>query len=179
MRGIDYKCSVLYLSGIMPAALDIDREQVQMMVLTYGVREAARMLGLSEDTVATWSARGRWLVDRPASVPLPPTVIQAVKAASPVNAFQNAMKEDALHGRAAQLRLGRKTLEELATRDVDELLTSEMSTVAKNYGALHAQAAGYAASDSIVKLNLGVTANQGQTIEAEIVTQEAGAEELP
>src|SRR5690348_6447695 len=99
----------------MPAALDIDREQVQMLALTYGVREAARMLDLPENTVKSWCTREGWLVDRPASVPLPPTVIRPAPIAPKgvVNALQNAMKSDALHGRAAQLRLGRKTLEEL------------------------------------------------------------------
>ena len=158
----------------MPAALDVDKEQVQMLVLTYGVREAARMLGLSENTVAAWSARGAWLAD---IKPLLPKV-QATASIAPINAFQTAMKDDANHGRAAQLKLGRRTLENLAERPIDELLTPEMSTVAKNYGSLHAQAAGYAANDAIVKMNLNVTASHGQTFEAEVV-QEAGSEELP
>lgn len=45
----------------MPAALDVDRDAVKAHVLTHGVREAARAYGLSENTVAAWSARGKWL----------------------------------------------------------------------------------------------------------------------
>lgn len=45
----------------MPLAIDVDREQVRMLVLAVGVREAARQMGLNEDTVASWSARFGWV----------------------------------------------------------------------------------------------------------------------
>ncbi len=32
-----------------------------MLVMEFGVREAARRMNLNEDTVSTWSARGKWL----------------------------------------------------------------------------------------------------------------------
>lgn len=46
----------------MPAALEIDREQVRIVAVQIGVREAARQFGLSEETVKSWSKREGWLV---------------------------------------------------------------------------------------------------------------------
>lgn len=161
----------------MPAALDVDWEQVRMLAMDVGLLAAADMLGISYDAVRQRSCREQWVASVPRNQPLPPTIRQPVTlVTSPVNAQQMAMKEDALHGRAAQLRVGRKTLERLSETPVEQLLTPEMSTVAKNYGTLHAQAAGYAASDSIAKVNLSITGHA--VMEAEIV-QQADAQELP
>lgn len=59
-----------------------------------------------------------------------------------------------------------------------DLQTKEVAEVASIWIKGASIAGGYAASDAVVKLNLGVTSNQGQTIEAEVV-QDAGSEELP
>lgn len=45
----------------MPAALDIDREAVRVLVVAIGPRAAARELGLPEDTVRQWSSRFGWV----------------------------------------------------------------------------------------------------------------------
>lgn len=45
----------------MPAALDIDREAVRVLVVAIGPRAAARELGLSEDVVRQWSSRFGWI----------------------------------------------------------------------------------------------------------------------
>lgn len=45
----------------MPAALDIDREAVRVLVVAIGPRAAARELGLEEDTVCQWSSRYEWV----------------------------------------------------------------------------------------------------------------------
>lgn len=44
----------------MPAALEIDREQVRIVAVAVGVREAARQYELPEATVQAWSARYGW-----------------------------------------------------------------------------------------------------------------------
>lgn len=41
--------------------LDVDREAVRVLVVAIGVREAARQMGLSENTVLSWANRGGWL----------------------------------------------------------------------------------------------------------------------
>jgi hypothetical protein len=155
----------------MAAVLDIDKEQVQMLVLTYGVREAARMLGLSENTVSTWSARGAWLADRPASVPLPPSMVKAVKAPAPVIAQAQAMKDDALKGRAAALRVTRRALERADRYDDDELMVPDVAQVVNTYVKSAALAGGYSSSDAVAKIDLRVTGQRSDVgaIEAEIV----------
>ena len=44
----------------MPQALAVDREQVRIVAVQIGVREAARQFELNEDTVSAWSAREGW-----------------------------------------------------------------------------------------------------------------------
>lgn len=44
----------------MPQALALDREQVRIVAMAVGVREAARQFELPESTVQSWSARGNW-----------------------------------------------------------------------------------------------------------------------
>ncbi len=47
----------------MPEAsnqIQVNREEVRMLALEIGVREAARRLGLNEDRVCKWSERGNW-----------------------------------------------------------------------------------------------------------------------
>jgi len=56
--------------------INIDKEQVRMLVLSLGVRPAARQLGLREATVQQWSAQGKWLAhchpNTPPATPPPP-----------------------------------------------------------------------------------------------------------
>lgn len=165
----------------MPAALDIDKGQVQMLVLTYGVREAARQLGIPEGTVQAWSARGKWLIDAPRSQPLPPTVVRRATDATiaPVNALQQTMKYDAVHGRAYGLRLTRRALENIDKKNTDDQLCTKDNV--EMIGSLiksAATAGGYGSQDAIAKIALNIT-SQSQAIEAEIVTQEVQGEELP
>lgn len=165
------------MSGIMPAALDVDRTQVQMLALTYGVREAARMLGLPESTVKSWCTREGWLEPKP----VPPTVIRPASNASiaPINALQNSMKGDALGGRAYGLRITRRALENIDKSNTDaQLCTKDNVEMIGSLIKSAATAGGYGAQDSVAKIQLAIT-SQSQTIEAEIVSESVGGEELP
>lgn len=68
------------------------------------------------------------------------------------------MKEDAFRGRAAALKAGRKALEEIAEMPAKELATKAVSETAKNWGGMHATAAGYGAQDSVARVAINVTA---------------------
>lgn len=48
----------------MPAALELDRNEVRIVAVQIGVREAARQFGLSEETVMSWSKREGWLREK-------------------------------------------------------------------------------------------------------------------
>lgn len=48
----------------MPAPLEVDREQVRLVAVQIGVREAARQFDLPEETVKTWSGRYGWFKEK-------------------------------------------------------------------------------------------------------------------
>lgn len=123
----------------MPAPIKVDKDQVRMLVLAVGVREAARKLGLKEDTVAAWSARGDWLaVTRPqaAQVPLPASMVSASSASkSPVQALQAALADDERETRVSLSRGTRRAaakLEDAKPEDASNLLT-----LAKTHALVH------------------------------------------
>jgi hypothetical protein len=148
-----------------------------MLVMTYGAREAARQLGLSENTVLAWSARGEWLADMPnPHQPYRPKV-QSVVINEPVNALAQSMKADSLGGRAAALRVTRRALERADKYQDDELMVPDVAQVIHSYVKSAAVAGGYSSADAVVKMNLSIT-SQPQTMEAQI-TELPNAEELP
>ncbi len=51
----------------MPISKEIDREAIRLLAIEHGVREAARMTGLNEDTVCQWSRRFDWFPTSPRS----------------------------------------------------------------------------------------------------------------
>jgi len=166
----------------MPAALDVNWEAIEMLALEVGVREAARRLGLDENTVKRRCTREGWLAERPANVPLPPTVLKAVpNVPSAAKILQQSMREDAMNGRAKALRLSRRALEGLDRDKSDaDLQTQEVATVAASWIKSASIAGGYGAAEAVIKMNLNLTAQsqEGVTLDAEIV-QPVDGEELP
>lgn len=145
-----------------------------MLACQVGLKSAAERLGIPYDAVRQRSSREGWLEAIPRDQPLPPTVAQPVTlVTSPAMALAASMREDAVTGRAAALRAGRKALVRIADLDPDELIQPEVANVAHTWGKTHATAAGYAASDSIAKVSLSITAERGAappaTVEAEWV----------
>lgn len=167
----------------MAAALEVNWEAVQMLALEVGVREAARQLNISEEAVKRRCTREGWIAERPANVPLPPTMVRKVpNVPNAAHLLQQKMREDALHGRAAALSVTRKALERANQYDADELMQNDVAQVVSTYVKSAATAGGYAAADSVVKMNLSITGSQvnssPQTLDAEIV-QDVHGEELP
>lgn len=85
----------------MPAALDVNKEEVRMLVLAVGVREAARQMGINEKTVLHWSHTGSWLAStraQPASLPRPASQVpRSVVSVVPAKALENVLKERQNH----------------------------------------------------------------------------------
>src|SRR5678816_149931 len=46
-------------------AMPVSKEEVRLLAIEYGVREAARKLGLNEDRVRQWSSRHKWFSQSP------------------------------------------------------------------------------------------------------------------
>lgn len=167
------------LAGMAAQAQPITDDALKMLVAQHGVRGTARLLEM--DTQATEAFRKR--VQRAGWCQEPdmkPLVQQAVRDAqarpvvstvSPIQVLAASMKEDAIMGRAAALKAGRKALSHIAEMPAETLTTKVMSETAKNWGGMHATAAGYAASDSVAKVSLSVTAARGEappvTLDAE------------
>lgn len=88
----------------MPAALDVNREEVRMLVVSVGCREAARQMGLDENTVLQWSARYGWLKGLREKPALPLSMRQPVIGViSPANAQRNVLVEKLLQTRENHL----------------------------------------------------------------------------
>lgn len=89
-----------------------------MLVLQYGPREAARMCGLAENTVLSWTHRGKWLEDtkvKAAKLP-PPASMRAINAIkSPVDALMDVLREDGDATKVAAMRYARRTTEHAAS----------------------------------------------------------------
>lgn len=47
-------------SRLAESRKSVSREEVKLLAISVGVREAARKLGIPEPTVQSWSARGKW-----------------------------------------------------------------------------------------------------------------------
>jgi hypothetical protein len=142
----------------MPAPLDVDREQVRMLAMQVGPREAARRMGLSEDTVLAWSRREGWLDGIRLPPPLPksmqPTAIAALKR--PADALRDCLAEDGQATRVAGMRYARRVIEraaQVAEDEPDKALESAQNVK----GALQSAAiAGGWASNVQVDVRLGV-----------------------
>lgn len=158
------------MAHIMPAALDVDREQVRMLVMQYGVREAARMVGLNENTVLAWSDRGDWLKNMPTPhrALMPPLQSRAI--VSPANALADAMREDSVETRAAVLRIARRAVNRVGRYDDDELVQPEVADVLNKHVKTAALAGAWQNQSAAPKISLTVTSateSQGMTIDVD------------
>jgi len=146
----------------MPAPLDVDKEQVRMLVMSVGVREAARQLDISEDTVSAWSARGKWLegIKKPTVIQKPASMQGASIASKPADVLANVLREDNEATRIALSRAVRRGSEHLASDKTqpEEIIGSHqaLSSFATVAGKVHGWA-----DDSKVAIQVNVAAFSG------------------
>ncbi len=86
-------------------ALDIDREEVRMLVMSVGPRQAARQCNLNENTVLQWTSRYGWLdhlkkppLEKPKSM-MPIPVINVI---SPADALASTLSDNKRRTKLAQ-----------------------------------------------------------------------------
>ena len=91
------RCQYSGKRSAMPPPLDVDKEDVRVLVVAVGPREAARQMGLKEATVNQWSARGGWLEHlRPENQPKAPVSMAprtVTGVTNPASALQNTLLE--------------------------------------------------------------------------------------
>lgn len=157
----------------MPAALDVDREAVKMLVMEVGVRGAARAMGLPEATVAAWSARGKWIESIPRSQPLPPSMVQSLAsgAISPSAALGNTLKslnnETRLQHAIAQAEVAREVASRKASVNLED--ASNVKASIQSAAILH----GWSANAPVTRISLHVSGHDtglpdaGTTVDAE------------
>lgn len=111
----------------MPAALEVDKEQVRIIALAVGVREAARQFGLSEGTVSYWSAKEGWMDKQEQVEAAQAMAIERVKSKQGVQAVPSGAQ--VMEGMNGETRYGHavgahKVAQKIQTMDADELFLS-------------------------------------------------------
>lgn len=139
---VDYAfwvCSDAGMPALQP--LDIDREAVRVLVVAIGVRPAARELGLSEDTVAAWSARGGWLAHTREKPVLPATMEPVASGASksPADALADVMSDLDRRSKLGFAKASAKVAEDAADKPVAALIedAQAINTWAKTASLAH------------------------------------------
>lgn len=127
----------------MPAPLAVDREAVRTLVVAVGVREAARQLNISENTLCSWSKRGKWTeatrnAQEIAAKRREPETLKAT-AIKPADALANQLADDSQATRIGFSKAARKVAEKLPTMDGAELMDKDTAQAAKHW---HGVAAG-------------------------------------
>lgn len=123
------------------ATLEIDKEQVRVMVHTHGCRATARILGMSEDTVKSWSRRYGWIEELKPR-PLPASMVKTIAPNAPSPAekqaelYRSQRVETRLNISGAALKASKR----LAEKSPDELLSdggTTLKTVAQAASLVH------------------------------------------
>ena len=114
-------------------ATPVSKEEVRLLAIQIGVREAARRLGLNEDRVCKWSERGKWF-STPNQIKSKQATVSTVSKAGDV-----LLDELTANGNETKLKLSRyakKQAEHLATKGKlkDHLA---FKNIASGAGSLH------------------------------------------
>lgn len=163
-EGVDYRD--------MPAALDVNWEEVKMLAISIGVREAARRMELSEDAVRQRSSREGWLANLPRSQPLPPSMVRPVTVVtSAANLLVQELSDLGGKSRIAVARglhKGAKEIEQMPGSYIVANATDIQSTV-KSLAVIHA----WQADRPATKINLHVTGGNVQVEPEQVRTIDA------
>lgn len=168
----------------MATALDVDREAVRAHAVTFGVREAARAFGLSEETVKAWSRREGWLVKAGQTVTVQelPQSMRPTAPSAPIRPSEAAKQSLATLGDKTKSRLARGLARgalKVAHMKGETVLSRApeikalVDSAAKVHGWQNQQGA-----SAFLGLHVTVRADQAQVIDVEAeVTPPASSEE--
>jgi hypothetical protein len=125
----------------MPAALEIDREQVRIVAVSVGVREAARQFELNEDTVAAWSAREGWFKREAEVAAIQQQAIERKQERQGVKAAASKSAADVLKDYDGETRFSLAKGIAAGARTVAEMDGQEVLMAAQQVGTLVKSAA--------------------------------------
>src|SRR5678809_146391 len=133
----------------------VDREAVKTLAVAIGVREAARKLGLNEDTVCSWARRGKWFAPTP--TPKSQAIDLQALHATPSMALASYGKSTRLH----LAKASHKASEHLAEQPAEAIL--DRSQAMRHVSAVASQVHGW-------------EQNQGQqgALDIQVLTGEVG-----
>lgn len=160
----------------MSKALDVDWSAVRVLAVAVGVREAARRMGIGEDTVCQRSARENWLQD----VPEAQRALYRRKeckqpvSTTPASAMADVLKEDSRETRLGHSRFSRKVADDLNSLEGrDERLAAVGAALqnAKAASLVH----GWSGSNGQSAVRLDVLAGAGAAVRLEFGPSAAGA----
>lgn len=140
--------------------MEITREEVKLLAITVGVRQAARQLGLSEERVLKWSQRGHWF-KQPDPIQLPPTMRQAevLTVRKPSDVLTEQLADDSNQTKLSlsrSLRRGATALEAMPA----EVVFTGADKVKHLVGSASQLHQWEAKTDSHQDIHIGVLANQ-------------------
>lgn len=145
----------------MPAALDVNWNEVKMLAQQIGPREAARRMGLPEDAVRQRSSRESWMKDIPRSQPLPLSMSQPVtNVTSGPDAQASALKDRLLRTRmnhASVALIASAEMLALAEEEPAKLRDPEVAGVLLTHGKHAALTGGWQQQAPTAKVALQVT----------------------
>ncbi len=139
------------------------------MVIEHGVRDAARMCNLNENTVLAWSKRGGWLDHlKPENQPKPPASMQptvAIGAIKPADALVNTLLEDNHETKLSLSRSFRKMAKEAESAPLEQ--AGDVLQVTKGAALVH----NWTGSQQSVRISM-FAPGQAIEVEAEFVRDE-------
>lgn len=165
----------------MPAALATDWNEVETLCVTIGVREAARQLGLNEDSVKTRCRREGWLTKRAEQQTRTNEAIALKRERQGLNPIEPKAADVLSNlGSDSKLKLaiaGNRVVTHLSNMDVDELIEPTVSQSAKHWAGNLALAHGWQQAGSTtapgVVVNVALLCHDPVAVESAGTIQDA------
>lgn len=156
----------------MPAALDVNWNEVRTLAIAIGLKAASERLGLPYDAVRQRSSREEWFTALPRNQTLPATVRQPVTlVTSPAKAMADELADLGSKSRLSLARGLAKASDHIATMEGPQILdrSADVKQTVQSIAAVHGWAA-QSGPGLNVNLRLAVTAQaEGPVLEAEVV----------
>ena len=117
----------VFRNGALPAVpttQQVNKEALRLLVLQHGQREAARIAGLSENTVMSWARRYNWTARKTHAQPGTALIADSVEA---------QLQRDSIETKVGFSQSARRVAKSLATKSERALLDKDTAQAAKHW----------------------------------------------